>query len=234
MSNTFSCSLRQVLPTHRYRSSTPEDRTLRRNKRRSDALTSPENSRLVRSRKKKKRRQNRKKKERLRNLRRSGRKFRKRRRRMKLSGKGINNSAPTVSTSPSQDNKPSHLPTDLHAHGRLSAASPSTHNAQLEKLLPGGNKSFLKSRSEFSKDSTHTEEPPQRLSEHPHSKKLIFLPLKIMSGGTLEWLPYNPNIRVSIQVTGGHHYDHTDATTTTTTRQPSSGDVKDDQSKLNY
>ncbi|XP_050730860.1 uncharacterized protein LOC127005788 isoform X2 [Eriocheir sinensis] len=218
----------EVPPTQRRRSSPSGDRALRRNKRRSDALPSPGNTRLAKSRKRKKRRQNKKKKERLRNLRRSGRKFRKRRRRMKLGGKSINHSASTASASPSLDRRPFHLTRDPHTHGHPFPASPSTHNAHLVKLLTGGNQNFLKPRSDSSKDSTDEEEAPRRLSEHPHTKKLIFLPLKIVSGGNMEWLPYNPDIRVSIQVTGGHHYDHTDDATATT-RPPSSEDSKEDQ-----
>lgn len=215
--------------TQQHKSSTEEDRTLRRNKRHSDLIPSPENTRPAKSRKRKKRRQNKKKKERLRNRRRSSRKLKKRRR-LKLIGKKITNSSLTSSTSPTESTRLFHLAKGPHTQGQPSKAPPSTHNAQLVELLTGGNKRFLIPRSNASKDSTEVQESSQRLIEHPHTKRLIFLPLKIMSGGGLEWLPYNPDIRVSIQVTGDHHYDLTESTT----RQPSSQDTRDHQGKLSY
>lgn len=149
---------------------------------------------------------------------------------MKLSGKNINHSVSSASSSPSLDRRPFHLTRDPHTLGHPFPASPSTHNSHLVKQLKGGNQNFLKPRSDSSKGFTDAEQTPRLPSEHPHTKKLIFLPLKIVSGGNMEWVPYNPDIRVSIQVTGGHHYDHSEDVTTTT-RPLSSGEFKDKQGK---
>ena len=211
-------------PPLRRMSSPAGDRTLEKDKRQRDFLPVSGNPKLVRSRKTKKRRQHRRKKERLRYLRRNGRNFRKRRRRLKQSKKSINTSV--LSDSTLLDGQSSHSYASLQSEAVPSLSSLHNHNVHLLELLTGGNKEFLVlPRLVAPLNSTNNKVKTKSLKRHPHTKKLIFLPFKVVNGGSLEWLPYNPNIRVSIQVTRKQHYDRVD-----TVRQLGSPTEK--QSKL--
>lgn len=171
-------------------------KTTRKDKRQTDFLPVSTYPRLVRSRKRKKGRQHKRKKERLRNLRRKGRNLRKRRRRVRQDEKVKNGSVLPASTL-----------LDTHAVPSMSSLSPH-HNARLVELLTGGNKHFLVlPHLGASGNFTNTKDTTQSLRRRPRTKQLIFLPFQVVSGGGLKWLPYNPNIRVSIQVDKQHHDD---------------------------
>ena len=166
---------------------------MRKDKRQTYLIPPSTYPRLARSRKRKKRRQHKQKKERLRNLRRKGRNLRKRRRQARQNEKTKDASIRSASTPDTQ-------------------AVPS-HNAHLVELLTGGNKQFLVlPRLEASGNFTNTKQTPQSLRRRLDTKQLIFLPFQVVSGGGLKWLPYNPNIRVSIQVDERQHRDRTDST----------------------
>ncbi|MPC52940.1 hypothetical protein E2C01_046821 [Portunus trituberculatus] len=196
VNTTFSKLIprRHKVPLTQRRSSVGEGKALRKAKRQ----TYPT---LVKSRKRKKRRQHKRKKEKLRNLRRKGRKFRKRRRQVRQHEEAKN--ASVLSASILLDTQP--VPS-------LASLLPQ-HNAHLVELLTGGNKQFLVLPPvETSENFTNTKETTQNLRKRLGAKQLIFLPFQVLSGGSLKWLPYNPNIRVSIHVDGKQHRDLTDRT----------------------
>lgn len=167
---------------------------MRKDKRQTYLIPPSTYPRLARSRKRKKRRQHKQKKERLRNLRRKGRNLRKRRRQARQNEKTKDASIRSASILPDTQAVPS-------------------HNAHLVELLTGGNKQFLVlPRLEASGNFTNTKQTPQSLRRRLDTKQLIFLPFQVVSGGGLKWLPYNPNIRVSIQVDERQHRDRTDRT----------------------
>ncbi|XP_063879463.1 uncharacterized protein LOC135110822 [Scylla paramamosain] len=190
----------KVPPALRRRSSTSGGKTMRKDKRQTDFLPTSTYPRLVRSRKRKKRRQHKRRKERLRNLRRKGRNFRKRRRRVRQDEKAKNGSVLSASTL-------------LDTWAVPLASSLPHNNAHLVELLTGGNKQFLVlPRLGTPRNFTNTKETTQSFRRRPLTKQLVFLPFQVVSGGGLKWLPYNPNIRVSIQVDGMQHRDHADPT----------------------